>query len=158
MAWGQQVDELMAGAHANLEAATQVGGWQPVGPIAGLYAFLAPDGLSASRILNLRDFINPWPAGGVLVAVPTPDQLLAVPLNTNEAMHVIPILVNAAQAAAQAASNPLTDQLFWHDGTELLHIAVVHTASTVRLDPPQAFLDALESLTANAVVPSVGEA
>jgi hypothetical protein len=48
--------------------------------------------------------------------------------------------------------------VFWDDGERLHHIPVVHTASSVEVDPPEAFRRALEYLSSTTVVRAVGEA
>ena len=151
-------EDLVERATQNLRAQTRPGGWQPVGRVEGLFVFLAPDNLSASRLLNLPDFVGPWPAAGVIAAVPTPDQLLAVPLTDTSSLGAVPVLLSAAQASTQAASNPLTEQVYWHDGERIHRIPVLHGRDSVDVDPPQAFLDALERLSAVPVMDVIGEA
>lgn len=156
--WGSPLRVLLTQAINNLRQKTSTSGWQPVLRVDGLYVFTASDGLSASRMLNLHDFIHPWPTEGVLVAVPTVNQLVAVPLTRTENLDAVRTLLNASEAALWASSMPLSPHLFWYDGFQWIPMPVIDTPTGIEIDPPVVFLDALDRLSSVAFSGAVGEA
>ncbi len=156
--WRSSPETLVPMAVENLRLRSSQEGWYPLRAVPGMQVYLAGDGHAASRLLLLRELIDPWPLGGVLVAVPTPDQLLAVPLDTLENLALVQVLVQSGQLAHSLGHEPVSDQVFWHDGAQYAHVQVTHGEDTVEVMPPPGFLRMIEKLASLQLSTQPGEA
>ncbi len=157
-AWGVTLDALLPLALERLAAESPVAGWHPVEPVPGLALYQALDGHSSARMLVLDRMLDDWPLGGVVVTVPSADQLMAVPLHAIDDLDALNVMVTAAQLAHGASDAPLSDQAFWTDGTRWEHVQVTHHDDTVQVVlPPQARLG-ITRLAALGMVAAAGEA
>ncbi|MEQ1564988.1 MAG: hypothetical protein ABMA64_05070 [Myxococcota bacterium] len=124
--------------------------------LPGIHLLVAQDGLAASRMVLVPELMgNAF--GGVVVAVPAPDQLLVVPLNSARALDALHILASALSYALDAADEPLSDQLFWFDGTRWTALPVVHGEDEVTVVPPAAFVGVMNRLASMDLVQVVAE-
>lgn len=126
--------------------------------LPGLWALVSGDGLAASRMALLPQLFDPLPLGGLVAAVPGPDQLLVVPLDSAGSLDALQILAGSLGQAAERGEEPLSDQLFWFDGRRWVPIPVVHASEDVTVLPPPDFLRALNRLAAIDLVSVAGEA
>ena len=150
--------ELLPVALDNLRRRSGGDAWHPLKAVDGMLVLVAGDGQAASRMLILRDLLDPWPLGGVLVAVPTPEQLLVVPMNDLSHLSAFQVLVQSGNVAVQLGRASVTDQVFWFDGTSWAHIAVNRHGDEVDVLPPPGFLAMVEKLAALKMVGLQGEA
>ncbi len=156
--WEASFDELLPLAVDNLRRATRDDGWIPVKGHAGLRIYDAKTGAAAARMLILDELVQPAPVAGMVVAVPGPDQLVAVTLDSLEAVESLRVLVNASDAAV-AGGDPLSNQLFWFDGQDWHHLPVQHLGDEIRILPNGSFMAAVERLAAmDYFMPAAAEA
>jgi len=156
--WHTSIEALLPAAIAALSKDTHWREWQIVHTVPGMELYLAGDGVSASRMLILDHLVHAWPLGGMVVAVPSSDQLMAVRLDSAADLDALNVMVTAAHFARSQSEDGLSDQVFWHDGTRWHHLKVFHGQATVAIDPPVAFVENIGRLTAMDMVLSVGEA
>ncbi len=156
--WRTSIEALLPDAIATLADDTDWRDWQVVHTVPGMELYLAGDGLSSSRMLVLDRLVHAWPLGGVVVAVPSADQLMAVRLDSVADLDALNVMVTAAGYANNQSDAGLSDQVFWHDGERWHHMRVVHDTMTVEIDPPTAFVDAIGRLAAMDMVMAAGEA
>lgn len=154
---GMPEDDVFGLAMSLLRQSTARADVLPVDTMPGLHLLVAEDGLAASRMVIVPELIGPT-RGGVVVAVPAPDQLLIVPLNSAAAIDALHVLASALSYARDASDSPLSDQLFWFDGARWIPLPVVHGESEVTVLPPLAFVDTMNRLAAMDMVRVVGEA
>jgi len=155
--WSVSFDDAYAAALDNLRDRSHTKRWQDVATVPGMQIYLPGGGDAAARALLLQELLE-TPVEGVLFAVPTPDQLLAVPLRHLDHLEAVKVLVTAAHLATQGTHSALTDQIFWLDGDEIVLVPVVHGDDTVDILAPPELLAAVERLAAFAMVPQVAEA
>jgi hypothetical protein len=150
--------ELMDLAMSDLRRTATRADLRPVDTLPGLYFYVARDGLAASRMALLEDLIDTSGLGGAVVAVPTPDQLLCVPLDSAHALDTLQVLASALGHALEVSDDPLSDQLFWFDGTRWIPLAVIHGEEEVTVLPTPAFVRTMNRLAAMDLVRVAGEA
>lgn len=156
--WHATLDALIPPALDQLRADSPKSRWQPVSSVPGLRLFLSSDGQSATRMLILDHLLHSWPLGGVVVACPSEDQFLCVPLDAVEDLEAIHVLATATRFAHQVARNPLSDQVFWNGGARWVHLGVHHGDTAVEIRPPPAFLETVGRLAALDLAGSAAEA
>lgn len=156
--WGVTMNELLPAAIENLRTRSTTDAWYSLRAVPGMRVYLAGDGNAGARVLILRDLIQPWPLGGVLVSVPTPDQLIAVPLDDLEQLEAFQVLVQSGRLAHELGREPVSDQVLWIDGGQIAHVHVKHGEDTVEVLPPPHFLKMIEKLAALKMVHAAGEA
>lgn len=157
-AWQASPDALVETAVRNLRGRSSSEGWYPLRAVPGMLVYLAGDGHAASRMMLIRELLDPWPLGGVLASVPTPDQLLVVPLDTLDHLSTVQVLVQSGQLAHSLGREPVSDQVFWHDGARWAHVQVNHSEDTVEVVPPSGFLRMVEKLASLQLSTLPGEA
>ena len=156
--WKTSIEALMPLALEQLKVESPKPRWQAVSSVPGMRLFLSGDGQSATRMLIIDHLMQSWPLGGVIVACPSPDQFLCIPLDTVEDLDALNVLATATRFAHQVARNPLSDQVFWCDGHRWHHLAVRHGDNHVEIDPPPAFLETVGRLAAVDLVGAAAEA
>ena len=156
--WGVSSLDAATAAVANLRAvATEDIEWLEVPSSPSLLALYAPDGDAASRILVLESLLE-VPLAGVLVAMPTRKQLVAMPLHEYDDLQDLPTLVLGAQLAARASNRPLSTQLFFFDGQGWTTLHVRDEPGETEILPSPGLAAALEVLAAQSLAPAVAEA
>ena len=156
--WRTSVEALLPEALQALANDTDWREWQVVHTVPGMELYLAGDGLSSSRMLVLDNLVYAWPLGGIVIAIPSADQLMAVRLDSIDDLDALNVMVTAAFYAHGQAEKGLTDQVFWNDGERWRHLRVVHGSTLVEIDPPAAFVEAVGRLAAMDMVATAGEA
>ena len=156
--WDTHFHVVLEISQWNLRRKTPANGWTDIVTVDGLSAYVAKDGLSSSRVLCLQDLVRPWPFEGVLIAMPTRDQLLVLPLDRLDVLQSMRIMVLAGDTARENGTHPLSDQLFWFDGEQWEWIQVSHLRNQIEIQPSGRFMDALERITAVNLVPVAAEA
>lgn len=157
-AWHADVESLLPLALERLRFDSPRSRWQKVSSVPGMRLFLSGDGDSASRMLILDHLMQSWPLGGIIVACPSPDQFLCIPLDSVEDLDALNVLATATRFAHQIAGNPLSDQVFWNDGSRWHHLSITHVDDTVEIDPPPTFLETVGRLAAVDLAGAIGEA
>ncbi len=130
----------------------------PVDTLPGLFVLVSDDGLAASRMRILPDLIKPPPLGGVVVAVPGPEQLMCVPMLSAGSIDALQILASALGHAATHRDFVLSDQLFWFDGELWIPVPVTYGDTDITVLPPPAFVATVNRLAAMDLVQLAGEA
>ena len=157
--WGTTPEALLPIALENLRGTSSPKHWAPVRQVPGMQVYLASEGNSAARALLLPEiFGSAWPLEGILVAMPTPHQLMIVPLDRVEDLSAFHIMLVAANIACKKGPETLTNQMFWFDGKQWTHIEVRHEEDNIEVVPDDAFLAALERLSAMSMTSFAGEA
>ncbi|MEZ4237865.1 MAG: hypothetical protein R3F59_17295 [Myxococcota bacterium] len=151
-------DELFELALSDLRRSAMRADLRAVDTLPGLYLYVARDGLAASRMALLEDLIDTSGLGGAVVAVPSPEQLLCVPLDSAHALDTLQVLASALGHALDTVDEPLSDQLFWFDGTKWIPLAVIHGEEEVTVLPTPAFVRTMNRLAAMDLVRVAGEA
>lgn len=151
-------DRLFKMAFSTLRQSTSRSDLRQVDTLPGLYLQIAPDGLAASRIALLPDLFGKEAFGGLVVAIPSQDQLLCVPLRSARALDALQVLASALGHALESAEEVLSDQLYWYDGARWIPIAVVHGSEEVTVLPPPSFVRTMNRLAAMDLVRVAGEA
>lgn len=155
---GLDIDEVFAVGMSLLRQSTSRADLRPVDTLPGLMLMLSQDGLAASRMLLLPELLGSAALGGVVVAVPSPDQLLCVPLQSARALDALQILASALGHALDSLERPLSDQLFWFDGLRWLPLTVIHGHDEVTVMPPAGFVRTMNRLASIDLVTVAGEA
>ena len=131
---------------------------RPVDTLPGLYFYVADDQLAASRMPLIPEIVDMTGIGGVVVAVPSPDQLLCVPLDSAHSLDTLQVLTSALGHALDTVSETLSDQLFWYDGARWVPLAVIHGDEEVTVLPTPGFVRTMNRLAAMDLVRVAGEA
>ena len=158
LSWRTSIEALLPNAVERLGEDTNWRDWQVVHTVPGMELYLAGDGVSASRMLILDQLVHAWPLGGMVVAVPSTDQLMAVRLDSAADLDALNIMVTAAHYARSQSDTGLSDQIFWNDGQRWHHLQVIHGDTSVAIDPPLAFVQSIGRLTAMDMIVAAGEA
>lgn len=155
---GLDVDEMFDLGMSMMRQTTSRADLRPVDTLPGLMFLLSQDGLAASRMALLPELLGSSALGGVVVAVPSPDQLLCVPLRSARALDALQVLASALGHALEALESPLSDQLFWYDGVRWLPLTVIHGDDEVTVMPPAGFVRTMNRLASMDLVRVTGEA
>ncbi|TNE92687.1 MAG: hypothetical protein EP330_00815 [Deltaproteobacteria bacterium] len=156
--WGVSAMDAAAQAVANLREVAEDGtDWLEVPSAPALFALYAEDGDAASRMLVLDELLD-VPIAGVLVAVPTRNQMVVLPLADYEDLQDLATLALGAQLAARASSRPLSTQLFYFDGSSWTTLHVKDEPGETEILPSPGLAAALETLAAQSLAPMVAEA
>ena len=155
---GLDADTTWNLAMSMLRQTTSRSDLRPVDTLPGLMILLSDDGLAASRMVLLPDLIGSAALGGMVVAVPSPDQLLCVPLGSARALDALQVMASALGHALEVLEQPLSDQLFWYDGNRWLPLTVIHGEDEVTVMPPPGFVRTMNRLAAMDLVRVAGEA
>jgi len=150
--------EALGLAFSLLTRTSAPGDVRPVDTLPGLNFVVAGDGLAASRLLLLPQLLDPMPLGGVIAAVPGPDQLLCVPLESARGLDALQALASALGHAVASRDDVLSDQLFWCDGHSWCPLAVQHGEEDITVVPPPRFVRMMNQLAAMDMVQCAGEA
>jgi hypothetical protein len=155
---GLDDNALFNAAMSKLRQATARADLRPVDTLPGLFFQVAPDGLAASRMVLLPDLLRVEAFGGLVVAIPSQDQLLCVPLRSARALDALQVLASALGHAMASSDDVLSDQLYWYDGARWIPISVVHGSEEVTVLPPPNFVRTMNRLAAMDLVLVAGEA
>src|SRR5262249_27126407 len=109
---GLDRDDVFPLAMSLLRQATARADVKPVATLPGAHLLGARDGHAASRMVLIPELVEADTLGGVVVAVPAPDQLLIVPVRDASALESLQLLASAVSHAVDTAITPLSDQLF----------------------------------------------
>jgi hypothetical protein len=145
-------------AHALLARTSAPNDVRKVDTLPGLRFVVAGDGLAASRLALLPQLLDPMPLGGIVAAVPGPDQLLCVPLVSARSLDALQTLASALGHAEASRDSLLSDQLFWFDGDTWRPIPVHHGDQDITVLPPADFVEAMNRLASMDLVSTAGEA
>jgi hypothetical protein len=156
--WGLSFQVVLEIAHWNLRRKTPTQGFRRVDTVQGLSAYVAKDDLSSSRALCLLDLIRPWPFEGVLVGLPTRDQLLVLPMDSQNVIQSMRVMALAGDNAREGGAKTLSDQLYWFDGDRWEWLEVSHQQHQIEIAPSSRFMDALERITVLQLVGAAAEA
>lgn len=139
--------ELLEVAVENLRRLSAPHSWIDVITVPGVRIYHAADGLAASRLLVLDSILEHLPPEGLIVAVPSPDQLLAVVLEGPASIEALTVMLAATGLAAENSDSPLSDQAYWYEGSWLQPLEVRHTDEGVEVVLPEALQEALQRLS-----------
>ena len=140
-----------------LEAAAGSDELRAVDTVDGMWFLSSADGSASVRIGRLTEQLEPL--GGLLAAVPSRNQLLVVPVDSMTAVDALRVMASAVGTAFDHASEPVSDQLFWHDGDDW-HLVELHRdlGGDVTVLPPAAFFERVRQVASMDLVRVVGEA
>lgn len=151
---GEEATRLALALRQRTSAGNDV---REVDTLPGLRFVVAGDGLAASRLALLPELLD-LPLGGVVAAVPAPDQLLCVPLDSARSLDALQALASALGHAESTRDQILSDQLFWFDGDDWRPLPVEHGSEDITVLPPPDFVNAMNRLAAIDLVQTAGEA
>lgn len=151
-------EEALELALASLRRGSRPEDLQHVDTLPGLRFMKVEDGLAASRLMLLPELFDPMPLGGLVVAVPEPQQLLCVPMDSATAIDGLQALASAVGHLEATREHLLSDQLFWFDGTRWGPIPVHHGDDDITVLPPPDFLRMMSRLASMDWVQVAGEA
>jgi len=151
-------EALLDAASGLVRRATAPADLVPVDTMPGLFALVSDDGLAASRMRMLPELIAVPPLGGLIVAVPGPDQLMCVPMQSAGSIDALQTLASALGHAAAHREYVLSDQLFWFDGDRWIPVPVLYGDEDITVLPPPAFVATVNRLAAMDLVQLTGEA
>lgn len=110
--------------------------------VEGVVAVQTSSPFAGSQVLRLAELVD-VPAAGALVALPTRHLLLAAPLRTRaQALDAAQALLANAEQLWEQGPGPLSPDLFWLCGGDLVHLPGTPTS----LSPPLAFVELLDAL------------
>lgn len=158
IAWNTTIDELLPMAINRMNRESSKNSWRSVDTIPGILLLRTGDGNASARMLNIQTLMEYWPTGGVVIIVPSADQLMAVPLTSVADLNALNVMVTAAHYAYGSAEEPLSDQAFWTDGTRWHQINVTHTEEDTHMDAPVQLLNTINHLAAIDMVSVPAEA
>lgn len=156
--WGITFDQAHRYAVENLRRRSDPRRLQAMEPVEGLFAWLDEDGLAPARALILRDLVRPWPEAGVIIALPSPHQLLALGLYEPECFEALTTMIHVRRIAEALHAEPVSEALFWHDGHEIHRLDAEATHEGVVLSPPPGFVERMAHFGAEIRDPTVAEA
>ncbi|MEN0065123.1 MAG: hypothetical protein AAGA48_23470 [Myxococcota bacterium] len=152
------LDEAFDVAWAGLREVAHPGELREVDTLPELRYLDAADGLASSRMMVLPELMEPLPFGGVIVAVPEPDQLLCAPMESAASIDGLQSLASALGHFESTKEGLLSDQLFWFDGQQWHPIPVEHGDEDITVHPPDAFVQMMSRLASVDWVQVAGEA
>jgi len=128
-----------------------------VDTVPGMWFLSCDDGAAGVRLAELADRMQPL--GGILAGVPSRNQLLVVPVERMHSVEALRVMASAVGAAFDNASDPVSDQLFWHDGSTWHAVELQRElGGDVTVLPPSAFFDRVRQVASMEMVRVVGEA
>jgi hypothetical protein len=155
---GRSHEELLEHGAELVRRTTSPTDLRAVDTLPGMFVLLSGDGLAASRLRLLPELYPRLPLGGLVTAVPGPDQLLVVPMVSAGSMDALQMLASALGHAATHREFVLSDQLFWFDGERWMTIPVEHGEEDITVLPPPAFVATIRGLASMDLVQVAGEA
>jgi hypothetical protein len=155
---GRSADDLLDQVSDLVRRTTSPSDIRAVDTLPGLFVVVAGDGLAASRMRVLPALYPRLPLGGLVTAVPGPDQLLCVPMHTAGSIDALQMLASALGHAATHREFVLSDQLFWFDGAVWTPIEVQHGEEDITVLPPPDFVSRMRGLASMDLVQVAGEA
>jgi hypothetical protein len=155
---GIEEEDLFPLALSLLRQSTARADLREVDAWPGLHLFIARDGQAASRMVLIPELVSPNALGGVIVAVPAADQLLCVPVRDASALESLQVLASALSRAVDTTDAPLSDQLFWFDGSAWVTMQVEYGETEITVLPPPAFVGTMNRLASMDLVREAAEA
>jgi hypothetical protein len=158
LALGRSSDDLLAHVADLVRRTTASSDLRPVDTLPGMFVLVSGDGLAASRFRLLPELYPRLPLGGLVAAVPGPDQLLVVPMHSAGSIDALQMLASALGHAATHRDFVLSDQLFWLHGDVWVPVPVEHGEEDITVLPPPAFVATMRGLASMDLVRVAGEA
>ncbi|MEM6930452.1 MAG: hypothetical protein AAF602_26180 [Myxococcota bacterium] len=155
---GLTLDEAFDVAWTALRQGSPAADLREVDTLPDLKVYDARDGLASSRMAVLPQILDPMPLGGVVVAVPEPDEFLCAPMESAASIDGLQSLASALGHFESTRDGLLSDQLFWYDGVEWHVIPVDHGSEDITVNPPEAFVRMMSRLASVDWVQVAGEA
>ncbi len=156
-ALGLTADQAWEQAWNTLERTTAPSDLRPTDTDPDVWYLVSGDGLASSRLPLLPKLVESMPLGGLMVAVAAHHQLLIVPIDSVSALDALHVLASTLSSAIDSDEAPLSDQLFWYDGTRWIPVPVEHGDDIVVL-PPDGFAETMSRVAAMDLVSVAGEA
>lgn len=157
--WNATIEQLVPIAMERLASESRKSDWLGVDTVPGMALYQSGDGQSSSRMLVLDRLVDDWPLAGVVVVVPSPDQLIAVPLAEMDDLDALNVMVTAARIVFDNEGEAgLTDQAFWTDGSSWHHVRVEHDGDHTQVFLPPLAQAGVARLAAMGLVATAGEA
>ena len=148
--WSSTLEDLYPQALENLRKRSSPESWRTFTQAPGILFYVANDSYDASRLLILRDIVSPWPAGGVLAAVPFRDMLVCTRLDGIPALKLAEKMVPIVKGAYDTEGYTISDQLFWTDGETWEAVPVEYAKLGVHINVTERLQRAIESLAGEA--------
>ena len=141
--WGVDFYDALLRATRNLRERTTPETLAPVADMPHLFVSETGDTYDASRMLLLKELVQPWPDAGVVVSVPTRDVLLVTALNDPSALQSMHVMVGFAHELFQRDGYTISDQPLWYDGTKWEVLPVRFAEGVIEFHPPEGFVEVL---------------
>jgi hypothetical protein len=121
--WSMEFEDVLDAAIDNLRVAIDSSHLHDVDGAPGLLAILNDTEPAASATLLLPEVLpgaEEYP--GVLLSTPTEETLLVLPIEHDMGAPPLVGIVHATYAIAGSHDEPLSDQVFWRRGDDVIHI------------------------------------
>lgn len=118
--------------------------WVSLGPDHGIAMWQPESGSARGALANVRRLLPVLPLGGVLLANPASNTLLALPFHEASALDDIDLLVKANHHAGDTTD----EELWFYDGETLHRVGVEHIGEEILVHPPEAMYTAMSRLYA----------
>lgn len=142
---GRAGEEWLRQALENLLGRTPADCLQPIDEDTGLLLCNTGDAYDSSRALLLNTLLPQTTEFGCLVALPSRDELLILPV-TAQALPFVHLMKMLAEKSFRTAPYPICDQVFWVQQETWRAFGVELRDKTVVLQPPVEFAVVLERL------------
>jgi hypothetical protein len=143
---GKPGDEWLKRARANLRARTPADCLEVVHDESGLRLCSVGDAYDSSRALLVEELLPEFAQAGTLVAIPSRDELLVLPVEPKSLIH-LHLLKMLAEKNYQNAPYAVSDKVFWVHAGKWQVFPIAIRKDKVDVKPPTEFLDIVNTMT-----------
>lgn len=116
-----------------------------------LISLSGPDFCTASLALAPDIYAGPEPEAGFLLSVPNRHEVLAVPIETDAAIQLLPPLVNATRSLFQRGPGSISPFVYWVRNRRWARIEFTWDEEGLAIEGPEEFVEAIQEL------PTIGD-
>lgn len=146
--WGLGLHRILPLAVANLRRRTDARLLRRAERTPGVCLYPAVDSFVSTRVMLIRELVDPWPSAGAVLAVPDRSVLALAPIGRTAMIPTLDALARVSREAAGRRPFPITDDLVWFDGHQWEIIKVAGTGAGLHVEPTARLLDALANASA----------
>lgn len=145
--WGTTSDEIFQIALENTYHIYHTPGiWEDFGNGIQVHILISDNFFVASQALVLEHYKDCQGVYGSLVGIPVRDTLLCYPINNEDVVNAITLLIHVISGLEQEGPGSLSSRLYWyHDGSHTELPYDIHVDS-INFYPPEEFVEMLNEL------------
>ena len=126
--WGTTFEGVYETALGNLRRRTSREHMRSNEEMPGMLFYItdsSPEAYEASRVLLLKELVDPWPEAGVFVSLPARNHMFCVPFTSPEALKAVQAIVPITLGVYGEDSHKISRDVFRFDGTTFERLPIV---------------------------------